>query len=233
MAISDESGSAPTTPTTAGAADACGDIDDLQVVRATYRVAELVRNMRASSQTRVHVHALLGQIASLLEPDSWPGPYAVEQLMPPGSGRLVYDPDNLALTVPYSPMLGPRNPISPEVQIRADGEIVTGRIRFSALHAGPMNAVHGSAVSALFDELLALAMIATGYMGYTRSIDVQFLKPTPLSQWLDFTAQFTGLSGRNLFARAELRMNDELTASATGTFKTAFRRDDDPYATRR
>ena len=204
-----------------------------EVARATHRVATLVRNMRAAPQTLEQVRGLLSQIEALLEPDAWPGPYAVEQLSPPGEGRLVYEPENLALTVRFSPTLGPRNPISPEVEIHAHDGAVKGRIRFGSLHVGPMNTVHGGAVSALFDEILSLANIVKGHMGFTRSINVQFLKPTPLDVWLDFTAECAGQSGRNLLVGAEIRAGDDVTATATGIFKAVFRRGDDPYVAKR
>lgn len=209
------------------------DSTEQQIVRATHRLAGLVRNMRASPETLARVHGLLSEIRDLLEPEAWAGPYAVEQLSPPGDGRLVYEADDLARTVPYSPMLGARNPISPEVEIHAEDGAVRGRIRFDSLHAGPINTVHGGAVSALFDEILALANIVKGQMGFTRSISVKFLKPTPLGVWLEFRAECTGLDGKTLTAEAEIRDDGQVTASASGSFKAVFSRTDDPYALKR
>jgi acyl-coenzyme A thioesterase PaaI-like protein len=204
-----------------------------RAVRSAHRVAELVRTTQAPQEILDRAAALLEQVEQLLAPQAWPGPYAAEQLAPPGDSRLVYDPDNLCATVPYSPLLGARNPISPAAACRAEGDVLKGRIRFGALHAGPINTVHGAMVAALFDEILALANIVKGHVGYTRSITVNYLKPTPLGEDLEFSAECAGLSGRNLLASAELRARGEVTATASAIFKAAFRRDEDPYAARR
>ena len=153
-------------------------------------------------------------------PFVWPGPYAVEQLRAPGEGfRFRADP--LAETIPFGPLLGPRNPTAPPSRIWLEGQTVAGTIRFSPVHAGPMNLVHGGALSGVLDELLALAVLAKGFGGFTRSLNVQFFAPAPLGEEIELRAECAGRAGSELLARAELRVGGKLLASGVGIFSWA------------
>jgi acyl-coenzyme A thioesterase PaaI-like protein len=188
--------------------------------------------VRASAPTRhvaQQVAGLLRKAYGLLEPDLWPGPFAVEQLAPPGDGRLTWDTADLRRTVPYSPMLGPLNPLSPAVRCWTVDQVVHGTVTFSPIHAGPIDTVHGGMVAALLDELLAMSTLAKGVVGYTKSIALRYHRPTPLGDELTLWAECAGRSGRHLLATAEVRAGSTVTASAVGTFAAAGEIHQDVY----
>ena len=67
--------------------------------------------------------------------------------------------DDLTACMPYSPISGKRNPISPPIRLWRDGEAVRGEAVFSPTYAGPPNSVHGGIIAAVFDELLSMACL--------------------------------------------------------------------------
>ena len=73
---------------------------------AVGRLANAARASNAPEEVTEQVRALSEQARALLDKHIWPGPYAVEQLAPPGDGMLVWEPGDLRKTVPYSPISG-------------------------------------------------------------------------------------------------------------------------------
>ena len=184
----------------------------------THQLLNHVRNAEIDVRLAGDVAALLALARAKLAPHVWGGPYAVEQLRAPDEGfRFRADP--LAETIPFGPLLGPRNPIAPPSRIWLEGPVVAGVIRFSPVHAGPMGLVHGGALSGLLDEILALAVLAKGFVGFTRSLDVQFFAPAPLGEEIALRAECAGRAGSELLARAELRFGGKLLASGAGIFR--------------
>lgn len=199
-----------------GPAQPHGEADAL--VAHTHHLPNLVRTTQAPDSIRVDAIALLSRAASLLAAHAHAGPYAVEQLAPPGDGRITLAPADRTRTAPYSPLLGRRSPTAPPSSCQAIDGVVHGRIRFSPTHAGPMGPVHGACIAALFDEILALSVLAKGEVGYTRSLEVSFARPTPLDAELEFSAECTGREGNHPFSRAQLTHAGKITASAVVTF---------------
>jgi acyl-coenzyme A thioesterase PaaI-like protein len=171
------------------------------------------------------------QARALLEEHAWPGPYAVEQLAPPGDGMLVWDIDDLRKTVPYSPILGHLNVTAGRSQLWASDGAVRGTVTMSPIHAGPIGTVHGGVVAAVLDELANLAILMTGGVGYTKSLTTTYRRPTPLGVELELWAHTAGRSGEVYLTAAEIRHGGGVTASAVGVHKAAGLRDDAVYPT--
>ena len=113
------------------------------------RLANAARASNAPQEVAERVRALSAQARALLDGHTWPGPYAVEQLAPPGDGMLVWEPGDLRKTIPYSPILGELNPIAGEAKLWADGTAVRGTLTARPIHAGPIGTVHGGIVAAI------------------------------------------------------------------------------------
>lgn len=133
--------------------------------------------------------------------------------------------DDLTACMPYSPISGKRNPVSPPLRMWRDGDEVRGEAIFSPTFAGPPNSVHGGIIAAVFDELLSMANVISGTAGFTGTLTIKYHRHTPLNQPIELWAVNERNSGRKQFSRGELRFNGEVTASAEGLFiapKTAM-----------
>jgi acyl-coenzyme A thioesterase PaaI-like protein len=192
-------------------------------------LANAVRISQAPDDVAEKAGMVTRQARALLDEHAWPGPYAVEQLAPPGDGMLVWEPADLRRTIPYSPFLGDLNPTSGRAKVWADGDTVRGRITMSAIHAGPIATVHGGVIAALLDELTSLAIMAVGRVGYTQTLTVNYRRPTPLDAELELWACTAGQTGDVFLTSAEVRHDGKVTASAVAVHKAAGRRDEPVY----
>jgi acyl-coenzyme A thioesterase PaaI-like protein len=193
------------------------------------RLANAARASNAPEEVTERVRALIEQARALLDGHTWPGPYAVEQLAPPGDGMLVWEPGDLRKTVPYSPILGELNPIAGEGKLWADGNAVRGTITTRPIHAGPIGSVHGGIVAAILDELSSLAVLAIGGVGYTQTLTVSYRRPTPLGAELELWAQTSGRTGNVFLTSAEVLHAGRVTAFGVGVHKAAGHRDESVY----
>lgn len=175
------------------------------------------------------VSKLIEEARAALGEYAWKGPYAVEQLAPPGDGLLVWDPADLRKTVPYSPVLGHLNPTAASSRLRCENGQVVGSVTLSPVHVGPIDTAHGGIVAALLDELANLAVLAAGGVGYTHTLTVSYRRPTPLQQPLELWSHTAGLTGDSYLTTAQIRHDGELTASALGVHRAAGLRDDVVY----
>ncbi|MFB1298497.1 PaaI family thioesterase [Mycobacterium sp. pW049] len=175
------------------------------------------------------VTALVAQATAALDRYAWPGPYAVEQLAPPGNGRLQWDETDLRTTVPYSPILGHLNPVAGVSRIWSENEQVRGQVTLGALHAGPIGAAHGGVVAALLDEITSLSVLACGGIGYTQTLTVSYRRRTPLHEPLELWAQTAGITAGVYLTSAEIRHEGAVTASAVGVHRASGQRDQSVY----
>ena len=133
----------------------------------------------------------------------------------PGLGWLEED---LTRCMPFSPVSGRRNPVAPPIRLWRDGEEVRGEASFSPTYAGPPNSVHGGIIAAVFDELLAMANVVSGFAGFTGTLTIRYHRHTPLDRPIELWAVNERRSGRKQFSRGEMRVDGKVTASAEGLF---------------
>jgi acyl-coenzyme A thioesterase PaaI-like protein len=129
-----------------------------------------------------------------------------------------WNEDDLTAVMPYSPVSGKRNPISPPIRMWRDGDEVKGEASFSPTYAGPPNSVHGGIIAAVFDELLSMANVITGTAGFTGTLTIRYHRKTPLNTPIELWAVNVRNEGRKQVSRAEMRVDGEVTASAEGLF---------------
>jgi acyl-coenzyme A thioesterase PaaI-like protein len=125
------------------------------------------------------------------------------------------------IDLPFSPVTGPLNPVSPETEITIEGEEakrVIARVRFSNVYEGPPRHVHGGHVAAMFDQILAFANRVNGAGGLTASLTCRYRKPTPLDTDLRFEAWIERREDPKVFTRCECRAGDDLLAECEGVF---------------
>jgi acyl-coenzyme A thioesterase PaaI-like protein len=189
-----------------------------RLAEAARRAIDAVRRAAAPAATLEEAAALLERAAALLEPHGHPGPFAQSGLdasRRQGGAFLRATP---AETFPYSPVIGPRNPLAPPVHCEMrDGEI-HARVRFGAPYAGAPGLVHGGIIAAAFDEVLGVLNVMQEQGGMTGMLTVKYRAPTPLDQVLRLVGRHERTVGRRVHARGQLFWGDTLTAEAEGLF---------------
>jgi acyl dehydratase len=119
---------------------------------------------------------------------------------------------------PYSPIVGPRNPLSPPVRMWMDGERMLGAVTLGAPYTGPPSMVHGGVIALIFDELLGAVNVAHDLGAFTGTLTVRYERPTPIGEPLELVAWVDRIEGRKVLSDGELRHQGQVTARAHGVF---------------
>lgn len=123
---------------------------------------------------------------------------------------------------PYSPIVGPRNPIAPPVQMWPDDALhLHGSVTLEAPYNGPPGLVHGGVIALIFDELLGACAVINHCAGFTGTLTVKYLRGTPIRTPITMEAWVERVEGRKTFVAGELRYGGGPTAAATGVFISA------------
>jgi acyl-coenzyme A thioesterase PaaI-like protein len=119
---------------------------------------------------------------------------------------------------PFSPQIGPYNPLAPPIHVRVVDGVVHGTGNLDAAYEGPPGCVHGGMIASLFDEILGVANIAAGLGAMTGTLTIKYRSPTPLKTDLTFTARNVGVHGRKVRSVGSILVGDRLCAEAEGVF---------------
>jgi len=99
-----------------------------------------------------------------------------------------------------SGIAGRSNPLAAPVQwVTDDDGITRGWATYSAAYEGPAGSLHGGFVAAAFDDLLGSAQTASGIAGYTGTLTVRMIRPTPLHKRIDYEAGVDRVEGRKIY----------------------------------
>ena len=138
---------------------------------------------------------------------------------PPGS-----DGRTPAEFFPYSPIVGPKNPISPPVRLwrvpvdDEGGVEIHGEVTMGAAYNGPPGSVHGGVIAEVFDELLGVTALSNDAAGFTGTLTVIYRNTTPIEQPLTMRAWLDRREGRKAFAKGVLMHGETLCAESEGIF---------------
>jgi acyl-coenzyme A thioesterase PaaI-like protein len=121
--------------------------------------------------------------------------------------------------VAYSPVSGACNAIAPPVSFTivdsATGPTIEGEVTFGPAYEGPPGHVHGGILAAMFDELLGFAQLSPGFTG---TLTIKYLKPTPLNRRLTLAASVERVEGRKRWIRGTCELDGQLLTEAEGLF---------------
>jgi acyl-coenzyme A thioesterase PaaI-like protein len=122
--------------------------------------------------------------------------------------------------VAFSPLSGTSNAIAPPLVMRVvdDGDgppTIEGEVVFGPAYEGPPGHVHGGFVAAMFDELLGFAQMGPGF---TATLTIKYLKPTPLNQKLQLSAAVDRVEGRKRWVRGTCELDGVRLSEAEGLF---------------
>ncbi len=192
-----------------------------ELERLNHSVFELSQELRMSQAAD---EALLRKVREtqeeqlrLLRPHRGPGPYA--QAPAHTFEEEAAQRRDFSRLMPYSPIIGRLNPVSPRFHLRATEENeVEARVVFPVTFAGPPDTVHGGFIAAVFDELLSLANIAAKVAGWTGTLTVRYRRPTPILKEVLLRSRCDRVEGRKAFSSGTIHYQGELTAEAEGIF---------------
>jgi hypothetical protein len=117
-----------------------------------------------------------------------------------------------------NPLDGKSNPIAAPIIVWIEGDRVYGKANMGWQYEGPPNSVHGGFVAALFDQFLGIGQKITGQPGFTGTLTIKYLKPTPLDTDLRLEGHVDRIEGRKNFLVGEMWAGDVLTATCEGIF---------------
>jgi hypothetical protein len=117
-----------------------------------------------------------------------------------------------------SGITGHSNPLSAPLHIWLDGDRVRGWAQYPQQYEGPPGCVHGGFVAAAFDDLLGAAQMLSGTAGFTGTLTIRMVRPTPLHRRIDYEGGLDHVEGRKIFTWGKARQGEDLVAEAEGLF---------------
>lgn len=189
-----------------------------ELADATRALIAGIRRANAPAGVLRRAAALAAEAAELLLPHR-------ENGMPMQGARSL-DPDaprGLVGTAPseffpFSPVVGPLNPISPAIGLEFDGERLHGTAVLGAVYNGPPGMVHGGIIALVFDELLGATNVCHGLGGFTGTLSVRYEKPTFIDTELTLEGWIERVEGRKVFTCGTISIDGTVTARAEGIF---------------
>ncbi len=113
---------------------------------------------------------------------------------------------------------GRSNPLAAPVQWDLQTDRAVGSATYSPAYEGPAGHVHGGFVAAAFDDLMGSAQTLSGIAGYTGTLTVKMLRPTPLGKRIDYEAGVVRVEGRKIYVWGTSSCDGERLAEADIVF---------------
>ena len=182
-----------------------------RLVREVQRVIELVAQLdsdRADPELVDPITSRVRELADTLEP--------LPSLHDRGGLGAQSGPQGSLLE--RSGISGRSNPLAPPVQWTVRDEGTVGSAVYSPAYEGPIGHVHGGFVAAAFDDLMGAAQVTSGQAGYTGTLTVRMIRPTPLGQRIDYEAGIDRVEGRKIWVWATSSCDGERLAEASIVF---------------
>lgn len=130
------------------------------------------------------------------------------------SYRFQFDLDRPNDVIPFNPATGEFNPIAPAMRMSVEGKKLVAELTFPNGYESAPDTVQGGMVSAVYDQLLAYAVMIEGGTGPTLWVKVNFLKPTPINEPLRFECEVDSTDGRKIGVKGSCFRGDEKVTEA-------------------
>lgn len=173
---------------------------------ATRRVIGALVTSEAPAEVLTAAAAELEGVAAVLEGHAGASRYDATDGLGPSVASVILE---------RHPFLGDSHPVAPPVRLEASENPARARVTLDARHEGAPGRVHGGWISALFDQIVAVAgSRAVAQPALTGTLTIRFLAPTPIGTELIVEATATPRGKRTVHASATLRANGAVTAEA-------------------
>jgi acyl-coenzyme A thioesterase PaaI-like protein len=134
-------------------------------------------------------------------------------------GGLGFAPPDDAALRERSGIIGRSNPLAPPLHLEmGDDGVTRGHATYTAAYEGPPGCLHGGFVAAAFDDLMGFAQMASGIAGFTGTLTIRMMQPTPLHERIDYEAHVERVDGRKIFVRGSAWHGDVQLADAEIVF---------------
>jgi len=130
--------------------------------------------------------------------------------------RFQFDLNDPNAIMPFNPATGAFNPVAPNLEMKVEGERLVTEIVFPSRYESAPDSVQGGMVSCLYDQLLAFAVMIHGKTGPSASLEVTFLKRTPIEEPLRFETWVEEIENDRYRARGICRQGDTQISEAQG-----------------
>lgn len=199
--------------------------DSDALIGAAASVRQLISHMRktqAPADLLNQVEREARALAARLAPYDHPGPYAQRRLVLREDIGIDRDTDDPAEFFPYSPIIGPKNPLAPPVEFKVVDREMHAVHCFDAQYNGPPTAVHGGVIAPVFDELLGSLGAILDIGGFTGTLKIVYRSLTPLGRPIRMRSWIDRQEGVKLFIKGEMHVHEgvgeRLCAEAEGIF---------------
>lgn len=191
--------------------------EDRALADALRELIRLCRSSTADANARTAALKHLSAASELLGESQYQGPYWVTGHSVLGAFRPTTDIQALC---PFSPAMGPANPIAPDVAITVnDDNTVHGVVTLNESYNGPpFDNAHGGIIALLYDDLVGMATMLGAGGGMTANLSIDYRRPTPLFKPIEITAWFDHADGRKLISKGTMHCEGELLSEANGLF---------------
>ncbi len=200
--------------------------DPEALTRAAAQVRRLNGHLRKTKAPRALLERVEREAAALcaeLAAHDHPGPYAQAGLdlsfVDQGGPPLHLTP---AEFFPYSPIIGPLNPISPLIRFEKKGDEMVAEHVFDAPWNGPPGSVHGGVIALVFDELLGCIGAVSNVGGFTGTLTIVYRSLTPIGRPIRMRSWIERTEGVKTFVKGTMHCDfpkpDTLCAEAEGIF---------------
>ena len=110
--------------------------------------------------------------------------------------RHQFDFDRPNNVIPFNPATGEFNPLSPRMNVVLEGKKLVAECVFANCYESAPDMVQGGMVAAVYDQFLAYAVMVEGLTGPTLSLQVSYLKRTPINEALRFECEVESNVGK-------------------------------------
>lgn len=125
---------------------------------------------------------------------------------------------NAAEFFPYSPVVGPLNPMSMPATFEVVDDGIDGSVTFGARYNGPPGAAHGGMIALVLDEVLGSTALVAGVGGYTGTLSIRYQGTVPLDTEVELWGRLDRVEGRKAFVVGEIRLDGDVLVKCEGVF---------------
>ena len=202
------------------------DFDALEgAVSAVRQLVTHLRKTTADPELLERVAKEASALNDALAPFDHAGPFQQRKLilLDDDDGKTPPATKDAAEYFPYSPVVGPLNPIAPKIAFELKDREYHATHVFEPQFNGPPTAVHGGIVALVFDELLGALGAILEVGGFTGTLKVVYRSLTPLHQPVRMRSWIEGEEGVKTFIKGTMHTTDpdgteRLCAEAEGIF---------------
>lgn len=143
--------------------------------------------------------------------------FASQMVVP--SGAPVVEEGMVFSSFADSPYSGTENAVTPtSVQYRRVGNEVHGDVLLGPSFEGAPGRAHGGTTAAVFDDLMGALQRVTGFSGYTKTLEVDYLGPVPTNDTVHFHTSVIAHDETTFTVEAEATYNSRTVATARAVF---------------